>query len=331
MPTRYLGNMVISMQAIHAILSDKHFDSITLLVDESFEALARLVFGQACDYIVYPRGALARGNVVARLTTYSRFIRELRSVYYQCALDIDGSVVSGRVTSFARAHRKVGPGFAKRPRAYGTLVPVMREEHHCFHDFVLMARSINVPVSSDNYLEIPRIEGAKHPVDALIRQPKIACIHPCATKDYKQWDIRKFASLADELAHRGWCVIIVGAGASEMSRIETLLGAMETSPVNAHGALNLLELVYLLQRSDVFIGNDSGPMHLAAATGIPVIALFGPTELKRWRPKAKDVHILKGPLPCAPGCQTEACLADYQCLTSLTVEQVVSETNRLSP
>ncbi|MCB1692448.1 MAG: glycosyltransferase family 9 protein [Pseudomonadales bacterium] len=92
--------------------------------------------------------------------------------------------------------------------------------------------------------------------------------------------------------------------------------------INACDRLSLTALTGLFQRTHVFIGNDSGPMHLATAAGAPVVALFGPTELTRWQPRASHQVVVKGTDACDPGCRTEACLGNYRCMRSITVDQV---------
>lgn len=330
MPTKYLGNLVISMRSIKAVL--EQCDDVTLLVDDSFLDLVRVAFGPDPRIVVYPRRAVAEGGAVARLSGYFRFMRMLRAVRYDCALDIDGTVVSARVMRMCRAERKVGPTFAKRLDIYNEHIEVVRETQHCFEDFALMVEAIGVHLESRNYMDLPTVDPALF-ADQLQDMPDdvasaidsgspIACIHPCATKDYKQWDIEKFAGLVDRLQDKGYKVVIIGAGAGERLRVDKLLSTVASQPVDAHGRLSLVQVVYLLQRASVFIGNDSGPMHLAAVCRIPVLALFGPTELHRWRPRSDAVLIIKGEQPCSPECRPEACLNAYRCMRSLTISQV---------
>jgi heptosyltransferase-3 len=312
MPTKYLGNMVIALQTIASLL-DVYGEDAVLLIDENFEPLLRHIF-PGRRFIGYPRRGKGPNH-------YISFLRSLRKEMFDLALDIDGTVLSGRITRLCRARNKSGPGFAKRTGAYSSLVPIDRDTQHCFDDFTLMAKHIDVEVSPRRYLEIPPVPANVWESD--LPERRIVCIHPCATKDYKQWDISRFAELADTFIRTGWDVVIIGAGASEQSRVEKLLSLMEETPTNLHGRLDLMQVVYLLQHAWVFIGNDSGPMHLAAASGVNVLALFGPTELLRWEPMAPQVTIIKGELPCSPECRPEACLRDYQCLGSLTVAQVL--------
>jgi len=249
MPTKYVGNMVISLQTLAAILEQNGTRDTTLVIDERFEALVRAALGDACHLICYPRSGLL--NKVS-------FIRALRREFHDEILDIDGTVLSGRVVSLARARRKTGPDFAKRVAAYDHLVSVDRDRQHCFDDFVLMAAALDVDVTRRHYLTIPTIGPGIPPAIPVTSDRPLVCVHAGATKDYKQWALDRFAALADWLMETGWQVVLVGAGSQEASRVRALEQTMKQVPINVHGRLTLIELVQLLQRCQLFIGNDSG-------------------------------------------------------------------------
>ena len=84
----------------------------------------------------------------------------------------------------------------------------------------------------------------------------------------------------------------------------------------------MTELAALCQAATVFVGNDSGPMHVATAAGCQIIALFGPSDSVRWNPKGPHVTVVRGVLPCGARCASELCDLSYQCMTSLTLKQV---------
>lgn len=329
MPTKYVGNFVISLRTLATLIQSNGPDRTALVIDQNFEPLLRAALGDHARLICYPR---PRGGTTLRdkARQYLDFLRDLRDTRYEKVIDIDGTVLSGRVMRYIRADHKIGPDFAKRPGTCDRLVDVDRESHHCFFDFSLMAAAIGIDVEETSYLLIPSV-NVTLPIELPPTDQALVCIHPSATKEYKQWSARGFARLADALTRSGSTVVFVGAGSQEAARISAIRNLMEETAIDAHGRLSLIELVGLCQRADLFIGNDSGPMHLAAASGTTVIALFGPTELIRWQPMADNTHILKGPAPCAPDCQTEDCKRGYQCLGSLTPEIIMDKVTELRP
>lgn len=140
----------------------------------------------------------------------------------------------------------------------------------------------------------------------------------------RRWDPAKWAALADRLVDRhGARVILVGTPADGA---QAVLQVMRKPAVNLSGQTSLPELAAVLKRCDLFVGADSGVMHLAAASGVPVVALFGPSNHLAWRPwtaAGRSVVVRLG-VTCSPcsyvghgvglrdGCWHRSCLADLQ-------------------
>ncbi len=149
-----------------------------------------------------------------------------------------------------------------------------------------------------------------------------AVLHPCATKDYKQWPVESFARLAEYLAEKGMNVIVTGAGDFDRQTIARLLATANSPLLSLHDRLNPGELIALLSGARLFVGNDTGPTHLAAATGIPTFALFGPTDESLWGPLGDNVRILRSDVPCEPDCLRRRCPVNYRCIRTLAPETV---------
>ncbi len=328
--------MVIALRAMEAILAAHGPDELRILVDDSFKELLACAFPDEPRFIYYPRKKLHENTLISRIQTYLSFAKLLRSIEFECALDMDGTVVSARLMRLARADRKPGPAFNKNKRrsVYTELIEMDQPTQHCFDDFTMMIDTLGLTPRSQHYYLFPPTGDLGQVASTLDLSPTanpIVVLHVCATKDYKQWDIGRFASLADSLIEQGFSVIVVGAGDGERDRIGQMLALAKRGDeiINAHNKLSLVQLITLLQHAKLYIGNDSGPMHLASATGVPLLALFGPTELVRWHPRVPQVSIVKGDAPCSPDCQPEVCLREYQCMASLTVEKVKSEAQRV--
>ena len=151
------------------------------------------------------------------------------------------------------------------------------------------------------------------------RQDRLVAVSPVALWETKLWEDEKFARLCDrimeELKAR---VVLTGNDGEALVRIAS---RMENSPVNLGGKTTLRDLAYLYGRSAVLVTTDSGPMHLAAAVGTPVVALFGPTDPKRTGPSGKGHTVIRKELPCSP-CFLKKC-ESTQCMRAITVEEVL--------
>ncbi len=173
----------------------------------------------------------------------------------------------------------------------------------------------------DQYLRKEGVKGGE----------RIFVIHPGAKVLLRQWANERFAQLADEFVKKyGVKIIIVGSKA-EGKIAEEVAHKMSASPIIAAGKTTLKQLIALLQRADLFVGNDSGVMHLAIASGkVGVIALFGPEEPKRFGPYGKNAIVIKKDLPCSP-CNQLKCIMEGErnCMSLITVTDVLRESERL--
>jgi ADP-heptose:LPS heptosyltransferase len=165
-------------------------------------------------------------------------------------------------------------------------------------------------------------------------------VHASAGNPFRRWPAAAFIELIVRLAatdHRRR--ILVSSGPSEPQAAHAIVGAAR-GRLGAGGAavllgaeVDLATLRELIARAALFIGGDSGPLHIAATTTTPIVALFGPTLPEHsgpWRdPSLPQALIDGGPLPCRP-CDQRRCLpGDFRCLTGIEVESVVAAAERL--
>ena len=137
----------------------------------------------------------------------------------------------------------------------------------------------------------------------------------------KQWPVENFAKLCDELARRNIRVVITGSE-EESGPAEELFRLTRNKPINAVGRTTITELVSLIRRCQVFISSDSAPMHIASASGVPLIALFGPTDPKRHLVAPESHQVFWKELSCSP-CYLRSCPIGHLCMKKITVQEVL--------
>lgn len=143
-------------------------------------------------------------------------------------------------------------------------------------------------------------------------------VNPVAFWETKFWEDEKFAQLCDRIRRElGLGVILTGSEAGPPEKIRAL---MKTRAVNLGGRTSLRELAFLYSRAALVVSTDSGPMHLAAAAGTPVVALFGPTDPARTGPYGPGHRIVRKEIPCSP-CFRKRC-DDPRCMKEIGVEEV---------
>lgn len=153
-------------------------------------------------------------------------------------------------------------------------------------------------------------------------------LHPGGGWEYKLWSANKFAQLADELIEKFKAKILLFAGSKEEPLQEYIMRLMSHQPI-AIRVSNLRYLAALLERCKLYIGNDSGPMHIATAVKTPVISLFGSTDYRRSSPYGNDNEVIQsgvnlGCNPCHPGKHPGGCQAGYcKVINIISVDQVM--------
>ena len=147
---------------------------------------------------------------------------------------------------------------------------------------------------------------------------RFIAVNPVAFWETKLWEDQKFAELGDRLrAELGIGIVLTGGEAGPLERIR---GRMRTEAVNLGGRTTLRELACLYREAALLVTTDSGPMHVAAAMGTPVVALFGPTDPVRTGPCGPGHSVIRRALPCAP-CLRKRC-DNPRCMTEISVDEV---------
>jgi heptosyltransferase II len=137
----------------------------------------------------------------------------------------------------------------------------------------------------------------------------------------KRWLPERFADATDRVVEQfGGRVVIVGA-AGEEALGQAIAERLRSKPVVLSGRTSIRELMAVIKRCRLFVTNDTGPMHMAAAFGVPVVAVFGPTDFRTTSPFGETHRIVRQSVECSP-CLLRECPIDHRCMTGVTVEQV---------
>jgi len=152
-------------------------------------------------------------------------------------------------------------------------------------------------------------------------RPLVALCPGSTNSRAKRWPAERFAALADLLAGRaGADVLLVGAG-EELDVSEEVARRMRRRPVVLTGKTDLAQTAAVLSVADLLVTNDTGPAHVAAAVGCPVVVIFGPTNPVTTRPLSTLAEVVRRPPDCAP-CMLRDCPIDHRCMTAITAEEV---------
>jgi len=135
----------------------------------------------------------------------------------------------------------------------------------------------------------------------------------------KRWLPERYAALADRLIGGLNADVLIFGSRAESPLAETIAHMMKHTPALVAGETTLRQLMALLERCHLIVTNDSGPMHLAAALGLPTVAIFGSTNERATGPLGSRVRVLKHPVACSP-CGLRECPIDFRCMQGVSVD-----------
>jgi lipopolysaccharide heptosyltransferase II len=341
---RQIGDVVFTTPAVAALRRQFPDAHLTYLVEP---AAAPIVAGNPHldEVVVAPR----RGGVAGMLADVTLGWR-LRRAHYDLAIDFHGGPRASLLTLMSGAPRRIGYDVAGRRWMYTDVVGRprgLRRRHSVENQWdLLTALDVAAPTPAGNPVEMAVDRGAKTAVDERLAaagvtpDEDLAVIHVSASSPFRRWPLPSFVDTVAALASRAGRRVIVTSGPSEREAANGIINdargklpAGDRHRVLTCGDFSLAELRALLERSAVYIGGDSGPLHLAATTRVPIVAIFGPTPSERsapWRDPALPWESIEiDGLPCRPCDQRRCEPGDFRCLTRIDAPRVVAAAERL--
>ena len=159
-------------------------------------------------------------------------------------------------------------------------------------------------------------------------RPLVALCPGSTNSRAKRWPAARFAALADLLIDEAGAEVLLIGAREERDVSDEVVAQMRARPVVLTGQTTLAETAALLSVADLLVTNDTGPAHLAAATGCPTIVIFGPTNPLTTRPFSSLATVIREPPDCAP-CMLRDCPIDHRCMTAITAEAVFERARAL--
>jgi lipopolysaccharide heptosyltransferase II len=322
---RSIGDTVLATPSLYALrrfLPDAQIDILL----ESWVAPVLEGFDAVDNVITVERGSTRERARVAR---------KLRSARYDVAYNLHGGTTATLLTRASGAKHRVGYSDYQYSRLLNHAAPPATElwgalKTHSVEQQLALLGWTGVPVSDRPRTRLAVTEKAAESVAERLRATHVdeakplALIHPAAAFDTKQWATRNFARVAEELSARGFnCIAIAAPSESHViaELIEESFAHIETFT-----NLSLPEVTALAARSRLFVGNDSGIAHIAAAVRVPSVVIFGSSNVAHWRPWAiAPSEVVREELPCQP-CPGYFC-AEFdapECIRRVSVERVTA-------
>ncbi|HEV2489055.1 MAG TPA: lipopolysaccharide heptosyltransferase II [Candidatus Acidoferrales bacterium] len=329
--TNWVGDAVMSIPALETVRAKWPQAEISVIARPWVADLYRV---QPFADRVIPLSASANG-----LRGVERFTKELRRERFDCALLLQNAFSAAWLAWRAKIPQRIGYARDGRSALLTSAVHVPRSgeipPHESYYYLELLRRAgwidawsqveeIRLQVSSD----------AKESAEAQLLKAgirtnslRIAIAPGAAYGSAKCWIPERFAAVADGLVEDfGADVILFGAD-SEIGVSRQIASQMRHRPVNLAGQTTIGQLPALFSRCHLFVGNDSGAMHVAAAAGIPVVAVFGSTDPQGTAPVTPRRTLVQNLVSCSP-CFLRECPVDHRCMTRVEVDDVRNAARR---
>lgn len=320
---RSIGDTVLATPSLYALRRFLPFAQIDILLENW---VAPVLDGCAdVDNVL----TLERGSVAAR----ARLARRLRATNYDVAYNLHGGTTATLLMRAAGATHRVGFSdyqYSSLLNHAAPPAPVLwgQAKTHSVEQQLALLGWTGVPVSDRPRTRLAVTEEARESVSkklqacGLDEATPLALVHPAAAFESKQWATEHFARVAESLSARGMQVVAIAT--PDQAPVLDALQAECTARIHAFTDFSLPEVTALSARASIFVGNDSGIAHIAAAVRTPSVVIFGSSNVAHWRPwTTAPAEVVREEMPCAP-CPGYTCAEFEQpeCIRRVTVERV---------
>lgn len=278
---------------------------------------------------------------------YLMLALKLRRQHFDLAFVLDRSPMLTLLPWLAGIPRRVGPDSLGRGFSLTDRVPVSASPTHLQHQadiYLDLARTLHLPLDQPHMHFVPTEQERERTSSLFTQKPEANALvavfigggsNPGMELTAKRWPLERYREIVRRLVHDLNAQVLLIGGKDDAPLNQTLMDGLDRVDIPENMVLNLAgttsfgESAALLERCDLFIGNDSSPMHLAAAVGIPVLAIFGPTSPQEYGPYPLDdaTHIALWNNPKGQPCfflgKMQPC-ENCTCMQSVTVDEVWS-------
>jgi heptosyltransferase I len=321
-----LGDIVHTLPILNLLRTRWPDAHISWLINPPFAGLIE-DHPQLDEIILFERKRFARSWRDARAArALYHFARDLRQRNFDLVIDLQGLFRSGWLAAATRASLRVGFAAAREfaPVFYTHRVRVGMPEQHAIERYLTITQALGCgrgPV----VFNFATTDADRADVAQLIApNRRFAVLLPGTNWLTKRWPVEHFAQLVAPLRERFGLECIVAGGSDVVDLAPQIPGS-----INLANRTTLKQLTALLERAELVIANDSGPMHIAAALGRPLVTPFGPTNPIRTGPYQRLGSVIRLDIPCSP-CYSRTC-SHQSCLQWLTPAPVLTLAQQQMP
>ncbi len=327
---RNLGEAVLDTANLRALKRQRPDLRLVTLVESVFADLYSA--DPDIDVIAVDRSPHdKRSSLGARAS----IIKNIRSSEFDAVINLHGGPASTQFVALSGAKHRAGAAHFRPSLVYNWKIPPAEEilgrgDLHTvesqFAWFKWLGLSLDYPLPTSLFVDLRRRESVRATLRRSGIDPDVpyAVLSPTNEFFTKRWPAERYGVIADYLSSNGMQIVATGAPTDEQKEQLAEVRRATRTPICELSSLNIGELTALIEVARVFVGNDSGPAHIAAALKVPAIVLFGPASSVRWRPWKAPSALVQNYFACNP-CSMYTCEAfdEPKCILSITVDQVI--------
>lgn len=336
-----MGDVIRTLPAVKAIKTHYPSTFITWIVEEPSKALIESQ-PEIDEVILFPRQRWSEGihslkgwrRTIGEIRT---FVQSLRRKKFDLVIDFHGILKSGLISFLSGSPQRIG--FDRRSSKEGNFlfsnikVELPKERINRFERNFNLLKGMGLEVSPEDYsLFIPAedrdyVKSFFEQLFPPLKSPSIA-IHPGTSPKtlYKRWLPDQYAQLADRLVQELKATVLFTWGPGELDWVKRIQKRMKESSILGPHTLSLTQLGEVYRHCDLYVGGDTGPMHIASLMGTPVVAIYGPTDPVLNEPFGPHKKVIKN-VGCNP-CRDRSC-KKLKCLEKITVDDVFQATREV--
>ena len=324
---RYIGDVLLATPAIRAIKAARPDVRVTMMVNRGTEDV--LSGNQDLDEIM----VLDKGS----LTAQSRIIAGLRHRRFDTVIDLTDGDRSAFLSWTSGAPVRIGFNDEHRWRGhyYTQVVQSVPGVRHRIDRDLEALKLINIQADSTDpqlWLTPEESNSADQLLDQLgvQRSQSMVILQPGARYWFKAWPPERYAELAARLMSQYGCQVLIGGSDQDIELAQQIRQIAKSKPIVMAGRTTIKQFAAIAKKSALFVGSDSGAMHIASAVGTPVVALFGPSNPREWGPRGGPIEVLYKELDCR-SCFHPTCMrGEENCMRLITVEEVYAAARRMA-
>ena len=297
-----IGDLLMALPAIADAKAAVPAAEIDLVVGSWNAEVARCIPG-ITNVLVVDVPWLAREATGGGAASLLKSAMQWRARRYDLALNFEPDVRSNAMVAIAGARWTAGYRSAGGGALLDQALDYQPSSHTVDNARRLVGAVVGEPPTrvKPPLLEIP--ESHRREADALLAGRNRPCVamHVPGGREVKQWDPERFSAVARELVAERRATIILTGGPGDAALVDTVKRTLpDAHVVDASRLSSLLAVAATLERCDLMVTGDTGPMHLAATVGTPIVAVFGPSDPRRYAPRGALDRVVRIDLPCAP-------------------------------